>query len=151
MVLPDQRIVSGSDGGSLRVWDPSTGQCLQIMRGHHGSVNCIATLPDGHIVSGMSNHYLLIWDLSTGQCLRALKGHRGMVDCIVVLHNGLVVSGSDDNTLRVWNTNTGECKEIMHLTEVNVSHMDFTSALLARNLKKLLWQNGAKCDRNTKH
>ena len=151
MALPDQRIVSGSDGGSLRVWDPSTGQCLQIMRGHHGSVNCIATLPDGHIVSGMSNHYLLIWDLSTGQCLRALKGHRGMVDCIVVLHNGLVVSGSDDNTLRVWNTNTGECKEIMHLTEVNVSHMDFTSALLARNLKKLLWQNGAKCTRNTKH
>lgn len=47
LVLPDERVVSGSDDGSLRVWEPTDGRCLQILQGHSGPVSCVAVLPDG--------------------------------------------------------------------------------------------------------
>ena len=30
-VLPDGRVVSGSDDGTLRVWNPDIGKCLDVL------------------------------------------------------------------------------------------------------------------------
>ena len=40
--------------------------------------------------------------------------------------------------------NTGECIKTIRITEVDVSHMDLSSAILTEDLAKMLWQNGAK-------
>ena len=143
-VLPDGRIVSGSHDKTLRVWDPSTGQCWQILEGHSNWINCVTVLPDGRIVSGSEDRTLRVWDSSTGQCLQILEGHSDRVSCVAVLPDGHIVSGSWDNTLRVWDPDTGICIEIMETTEIDVSQMDLSQAILTDDLAKLLWQNGAK-------
>ena len=33
-VLSDGRIVSGSDGKSLRIWNGASGECERVMEGH---------------------------------------------------------------------------------------------------------------------
>ena len=109
LTLPDGRIVSGSSDDTLRVWDSSTGQCLQILEGHKGMINCVAVLPDGRIVSGSSDDTLRVWDSSTGQCLQILEGHKGTIYYVAVLPDGRIVSGSSDNSLRVWDSSTGQC------------------------------------------
>ena len=142
--LPDGRVVSGSSDSSLRVWDPSTGQCLQSLKGHYGSVRCVAVLKDGRVISGSDDSSLRVWDPSTGQCLQSLEGHSDWGRCVAVLPDGRVVSGLNDGTIKKWNLESGECLETMKKTEVDVSHMNLSSAILTKDLAKLLWQNGAK-------
>jgi len=84
--LPNGRIVSGSTDRRLKVWDASTGACLQTLRGHE--------------------------DMARGRrpvnprvdCSSTLR--RAQVLCVAALPNGDIVSGSRpesrDNTLKVW-------------------------------------------------
>ena len=111
VVLPDKRIVSGSDDKCLYVWNPDTGECLRTLKGHAESVKCVAMLSNGRIVSGSDDKTLRIWNPDTGKCLRKLKGHQ--VTCLAVLSNGHIVSGSADGKLRIIDANSGECLQTL--------------------------------------
>jgi hypothetical protein len=111
--LADGRVVSGSWGKTLKVWNVNTGVCEKTLNGHRHSVNCLAQLADGRVVSGSFDNTLKVWNVNTGVCERTLEGHRDCVNCLVQLANGRVVSGSHDKTLRVWNANTGVCEKTL--------------------------------------
>ncbi|MFM9101799.1 MAG: WD40 repeat domain-containing protein, partial [Cyanobium sp.] len=51
-VLPDGRLVSGSDDSTIRLWDPASGSCLAVFVGHQDWVEALAVLPDGRLASG---------------------------------------------------------------------------------------------------
>jgi hypothetical protein len=107
--LPDGRVVSGSDGGSLRIWDLATGETVRTPEGHADWVSAVAALPDGRVVSGSYDRSLRVWDLATGGTVRTLEGQGGQVLAVAALPDGRVVSGSADRTLRVWDLATGQC------------------------------------------
>ena len=73
IILSDGRVVSSSDDHTLRVWDSSTGQCLQTFERYADRVMCAESLPDGRIVSGSDNGLMRIWDPNTGKCLEVLE------------------------------------------------------------------------------
>ncbi len=106
-VLPDGRIISGSNDKTLRVWDAESGQCLNTLSGHTSYVSCVAVLPDGRIISGSNDETLRVWDTESGQCLKTLNGYSGPVYCVAVLPDGRIISGSYDKTLRVWDVRRG--------------------------------------------
>ena len=141
--LSEDIVVSGSGDGVLHVWDLSKGESLRQLKGHEGRVLCVAILPNKCIISGSDDNTLRIWDYKTGQCLKILKGHNDWVNCVTVISEDIAVSGSGDNTLRIWNLKKGECINVLESMEVNVSHLDFSRAILLEGLPKLLWQNGA--------
>jgi WD40 repeat protein len=41
------RLATGGDDGAVRVWDSATGRETFVLRGHKGSVSCVAFSPDG--------------------------------------------------------------------------------------------------------
>ena len=143
-VLHDGRVVINSDHSFLLVWNPLNWRCLQMSKGHSNRVSCVAVLPDGHVVSGSDDCSLRLWNPSDGRCLQTLKGHTGSVNCVAVLPDGCIVSGSTDGTIKIWDLNTGKYIESIKKTEIDVSRMDLSQALLSNDLAKLLWQNGAK-------
>jgi WD40 repeat protein len=106
-VLPDGRIVSGSDDRTLRIWDPWTGAELRRLEGHADWVRAVAVLPDGRIVSGSDDRTLRIWDSGTGAELRRLEGHTDPVEAVAVLPGGRIVSGARDCTVRLWDPENG--------------------------------------------
>jgi WD40 repeat protein len=69
---PDgQRIVSGSNDDTLKVWDAATGQETFTLKGHKHWVTSVAFSPDGQrIVSASTDSTLKIWDAATGKLVR---------------------------------------------------------------------------------
>ncbi|KAK4456564.1 WD40-repeat-containing domain protein, partial [Cladorrhinum samala] len=44
---PDsQRLASGSSDNTVKIWDATSGQCLQTLEGHRGSVKSVAFSSD---------------------------------------------------------------------------------------------------------
>jgi WD40 repeat protein len=112
-VLANGQVVSGSDDNTLKVWDVKTGECVKILKGHFGSVSCVAVLANGQMVSGSYDNTLKVWDAQTGECVKTLEWHVSSVFCVTALANGQVVSGSRDKTLKVWDVERGECVKIL--------------------------------------
>jgi WD40 repeat protein len=120
-VLGNDRIVSGSSDNTVKIWNTSTGACLQTLTGHSSYVKSVAVLGNDRIVSGSYDKTVKIWNTSTGACLHTLTGHSSYVNTVAVLGNDHIVSGSSDNTVKIWNTSTGACLQTLtgHSSYVN--------------------------------
>ncbi len=104
-----QRLATGSDDRTAKIWDASTSQELLTLKGK-GTVNSVAYNPDGrHLATGGSYTIVRVWDASTGQELLSLRGHTGILDSVAYSPDGRrMASGGGDNTVRVWDTSTGQ-------------------------------------------
>ena len=103
--------VAVCDGGdkTVRVWDPSSGACLQTLSGHTEYVRSVAVSADGRVAASADDETVRVWDLSSGTCLHTLTGHTQPVRSVAVSADGhLAVSGGID-ALRVWDLDSGAC------------------------------------------
>ncbi|XP_015239362.1 PREDICTED: F-box/WD repeat-containing protein 7 isoform X1 [Cyprinodon variegatus] len=118
------RIVSGSDDNTLKVWSAITGKCLRTLVGHTGGV-WSSQMRDSIIISGSTDRTLKVWNAETGECIHTLYGHTSTVRCMH-LHEKRVVSGSRDATLRVWDIETGQCLHVLmgHVAAVRCVQYD---------------------------
>ncbi|MCI4394851.1 hypothetical protein PGIGA_G00173680 [Pangasianodon gigas] len=118
------RIVSGSDDNTLKVWSAVTGKCLRTLVGHTGGV-WSSQMRDNIIISGSTDRTLKVWNAETGECIHTLYGHTSTVRCMH-LHEKRVVSGSRDATLRVWDIDSGQCLHVLmgHVAAVRCVQYD---------------------------
>ncbi|KAL3249627.1 hypothetical protein MRX96_055843 [Rhipicephalus microplus] len=105
------RIVSGSDDNTLKVWSATSGRCLRTLIGHTGGV-WSSQMAGSLVVSGSTDRTLRVWNADSGMCLHTLYGHTSTVRCMH-LYGNKVVSGSRDATLRVWDLETGQCLHVL--------------------------------------
>ncbi|MBI2945737.1 MAG: HEAT repeat domain-containing protein [Candidatus Wallbacteria bacterium] len=122
-VTADGRVISGSEDGSLVVWDLETGRQRAILTGHEKFVTTVVVTAGGQVVSASGDRTVRIWNLETGRELATLRGHEDAVTSLLLTGDGRVVSGSADRTVWVWDLETG-C-ELATL----VGHTDAVTAL----------------------
>jgi WD40 repeat protein len=104
--------LKGTLATGATVHDAVTGAALFELKGHWGTVLCVAYSPDGtRIVTGggAQDRRALVWDAETGTPLPfELKGHTSAVLCVAFSPDGTrIVTGSVDRTVRVWDAKTG--------------------------------------------
>lgn len=75
------RIVSGSDDNTLKVWSAVTGKCLRTLVGHTGGV-WSSQMSGNLIISGSTDRTLKVWDAESGMCKHTLYGHTSTVRCM---------------------------------------------------------------------
>ena len=78
----------------IRIINVATGEVLQNLAGHTGSVTSLALLPNGQLASGSADGTVRIWDIATGQCLQILTGHKRGVIFLAALPDGRLASSS---------------------------------------------------------
>ena len=111
---PDgNRIASGSDDDTVRLWDADTGQPVgQPLTGHTDAVISVAFSPDGNrIVSGGADNTVRLWDARHRPTDRpaAHRPHEHRCRSVAFSPDGnRIASGSADSTVRLWDADTGQ-------------------------------------------
>lgn len=106
------RVVSGSDDGSIRIWDASTGRpVVNPLLGHWDAVMSVAVSPDGRrVCSGGRDNTIRLWDADSGASIgKPMTGHDRDVRAVAFSPDGTrIASCSDDKTVRLWDASTRE-------------------------------------------
>ncbi|MFX1515055.1 MAG: hypothetical protein ACFFC6_02020 [Promethearchaeota archaeon] len=103
-------IASGSEDGTIRLWNVSNGAELPIspLSDHSSWVTSVVFSPDGKILaSGSIDGAIKLWNCTTGKVLLNLTEAAVYVQSIAFSPDGAVLaSGSSDNTIKLWNITT---------------------------------------------
>jgi WD40 repeat protein len=105
-----RRVLTSSDDGTARIWDPRTGETLRVLKGHKHELTSAEFSPDGQrVVTASWDKTARIWDAATGKMLHELKGHTDGVNSAEFSPDGQrVVTASWDKTARIWDARTSE-------------------------------------------
>ncbi|CAK0888541.1 unnamed protein product [Prorocentrum cordatum] len=97
-------LFSGSQDGSIIIWDLNNLQYIGALPGHRGFVKCLAaTMARKMLFSGSQDKTIKVWSLETFAATKTLVGHTSEVNALVALEDSdALVSGSEDRSVRVW-------------------------------------------------
>ena len=145
---PDGRtLASGSDDGTVRLWDTRTNKQLgDPLTGHDGTVYGVAFSPDGRrLATSGADHTVRLWDVAGRREVARLEGHTGLVFSAVFSRDGrTLVSASQDRSVLVWDARDGRrlAGPLRHPDSVQMAAVSPDGATIAsacRDGKVRLW------------
>ena len=118
-----EMLASGSDDGTIRLWDLSTG--TQLLSLSSEKTNSLAFSMDGKTLASVSNFsQIQLWNISTGKQLTSLKEQNDSVTVLAFsTDSNILASGSRDGVIQLWDISTGN-----KLTDLK-GHVDWVSTL----------------------
>jgi WD40 repeat protein len=138
----DPYIATGSDNGTIKLWNLETGKCISTASGCAPRMMSVATNPQNQIVaSSRDDGSLMLWNFGTqplpGGELQGelgvaryltpivIQAHRGLAGGLAFSPNGqLVASTGSDRIIKIWDAITGT-----HLQSLT-GHTDYIPQLL---------------------
>ena len=116
-----------ASGTGIWLYDARTGQELDLLTGHTGSVLTVAFSPDGStIASGSEDTTVMFWDAITGEHKQTLIGHENIVTSVAFNPKGdILASASFDATVRLWDVTTGKLKRKTLEARSSLTHIVF--------------------------
>ncbi|KAL6810020.1 hypothetical protein J3E69DRAFT_179767 [Trichoderma sp. SZMC 28015] len=100
---PDgQRLASGSDDGTIKIWDVNSGSCQTLEC--YNSVLSIAFSPDGQqLASGLSDGVIKVWDIKESSFyLQTSESFNHQVNSVHFSRNGRFAFGLLNGIVGVW-------------------------------------------------
>ncbi|MEF3116676.1 hypothetical protein [Streptomyces chrestomyceticus] len=109
---PDGRaLATGSEDGTVRVWDPATGRPLGTLTGHRGKVASLAFRPDGHtLLIATDEGTVWLGDTRTGQVRATPVRHRDQGAPVLSPDGRTVASADAQDTVRLYDIATGRVR-----------------------------------------
>ena len=106
-----ESLASGSDDGTLRIWNVSRRLARLVVRAHDYAITSLAFDSGGRrVITASADKSIKVWDSeSGGPPLLTLAGHTDQVTSVDVSPSGRQISStSKDKTARVWSATTGD-------------------------------------------
>ncbi|KAL7959265.1 WD40-repeat-containing domain protein [Trichoderma compactum] len=103
-------IISGSEDGTIKIWDRATSECIATLIGHTGAIQSFAWSPIVQsLASASDDGTVKIWNVATGECILTFNNHIGGANGVAWSPDGKRLATSDDNTIKIWNPATKQC------------------------------------------
>ena len=143
-------LLTASGNSTAQLWNVTTGELLQVLRGHKNWL-CSATFsPDDRaIVTASHDHTARVWSVMPGKASEVLQGHTGILKSACFSpDNTAVLTASVDCTAKLWAVQDGSCTHTLrgHESdlEVAVFSPDGTRVLTASSDHTArLWNTGS--------
>jgi len=116
-----QRAISGSDDGTVKVWDLRRGVLERTLTGHTDWVRAVAVLGNGErVVSASDDRTLRVWHVATGKEACSVHVH-AWIRALIGLLDGKRVASISDDRVAIWNLDQGTVESTLrdHSAEVN--------------------------------
>ena len=102
-MLPLNRIASGSDDKTIKLWSLEDNfNYLDTFPIHDDSVLCLK-YHKNMLISGSADRTIKIIDTNNYQLLATLIGHENYIEHLEFISDNILATGSRDNTIRLWN------------------------------------------------
>jgi WD40 repeat protein len=113
------KVVTAAADNTAKIWDVSSGRCVQTLMGHADHLNTAQFNDAGDkVVTGSSDKTAKIWNVVRGTCLCTLVGHEAQINSAQFVKGSddrtarrceQVLTTSDDKTARLWDSGRGTC------------------------------------------
>lgn len=121
---PDGKMIAAAHRDkaiSITLWNSTTGQFIDSLKGHTENVNSLAFTPDGKfLVSGSRDGLAKLWDLANRKEASTFAHYAGVKSVAISRDGQFLATGSDDQTAVVWDLKTRKSIVTLrgHLSEV---------------------------------
>ena len=97
-----QRIATGSQDNTVRLWDAHSGAPIQTLEGHEDTVQAVALSTDGaRLATGSDDGTARIWNAATGETLESLR-HDEPVKSVALSPDGTRLLTASGDAAWVW-------------------------------------------------
>lgn len=141
-------LASGSDDGSIKVWDYEQGEIERTIKAHTRAVHSVVFAPKSRLlVSCSADLSIRVWDPSLKFAnTHTLVGHDHTISAVTIATDPstkkeFIVSASRDQTVRIWELATGFSVNVVRshtdwvravdVTSLNLEDMELTYLLSA--------------------
>ncbi|MGP0059867.1 MAG: caspase family protein [Beijerinckiaceae bacterium] len=102
-------LASGSQDGTVLLWDVTSGRELRALNGRSLSVQSVTFSQDGSkLAAGTVNGTIKLWDVTSGRELPAPSNHSGFVTSVAFSRDGHVLASVGDDGVKLWDVPSGK-------------------------------------------
>lgn len=129
-----QYLLTGSSDRLVRLYNPSTGTCIQTFSAHgYEILDLDVSADNAKFASVGGDKAVFVWDVVSAQTIRRFSGHVGRVESVRFAGDGdsVLISGGFDGAVRIWDlrsNNSGKAIQVLGEARDAVSSVDARGA-----------------------
>ena len=109
VLLTENKLASGSEDKTIKLWDIKSRQCLSTITGNYESIQSLLKIDDNTLAAG-SHDTIRVFNTDNKKELYSLIGHEKSVCTMIKLSDDKIVSGSYDNLIKIWDLKNKICE-----------------------------------------